>query len=699
MDNIEFNAHVESVISFLRTLVIKVESLGVTDNNVLLENGHPPPNDKKEWRYYLNMAGEYHYTDTPMYVNSIDNGDSILFSKDQLDIHLATRRAYQPGEYWYQRLIETYPGQVDLIHGILDPINVDVAIKAEDYKILRYNKNLIGPNEDHLIPELQHWITAYAHRHLRSEYLYTEDLKLPTELATMYGLMIPLILIIRLEAYGTRYVSDYHLWNRLNSYGNFSGYRKTLGASQKMWLYRNIQYLRNNMGKNFTLEELIDNLLTPESVPIFHYKAVMDTSTMMEDGKVSNLFYRERLNFKELDYDAGVRYDSQFLLNKERMLAVDNNMLFQQHIVETEELGEQVTFNDLSTKVLDSSMEDYTNRHSDTLMKTLFHQWIYMVSHRLYESIVDIVDPLTGNRSRLNTKDALIYWELLTRKYREGGVKELRPFWYQHVLKKDLPLRSVFRDVASDRFLPDKLVDDIRKQWFPTFKAISPDKFFEHCFNVHQVKWNTKKIYSQFHEAQRHMYTRECVSRLYENGLKWLHDPEEIPLAKDWLEEKELRLDEYDQSELLLLSWDIFTKATGWDVNGIISLREIQGSLINLMMDLSSYTIQYVKEIDDGNTTAEAGDIIHLGITGRSKMSNVGEYLIPPQLPLELKLFGSDINSRTRIKTSPVPKEDRLTGYMDNHLSANHSIELNEKVDDTIIAMRGPLHITLKEVN
>lgn len=681
MENIEFNAHVESVFSLMRTLVIKCEAIGIKDNRLLADSGYPVSDDKRRWRYYLNMSGEYHETDIPMYVTSIDNGETILFNKPNLDIHLATRRAYQPGSYWYKRLTEQYQGQVDLINGIMDPIDMDYAIAAEDYKILRYNHDLIEDNEDQLIPGLQRWINAYTQRHFINEYSYTENLQLPIDLAAMYGLMIPVVLTLRLEAYGTRNVSDYHVWNRLNSYGDFRRYRNGISHKQKMWLYRNIEYIRNNLGKNFTLEQLIENLLTPESIPIFHYRTLINTTDMTAGGSPEGLFIKERLNFKELEYDTGERYTNRDLLEIEKPLARDNALLLEHYATITDPESKESIHNDLSTKVLDSTMEDYTNRHADTLMKTLYHEWVYMTHHKLYDSIVDFVDPLNGNRIRLNTRDALIYWQLLTRKLRGEPVLAIDPFWFQTVMRKDLRSWDDFRGAAPNDWVTDYWVTNIRKQWLPTVKAISPDKFFDQCFEFHQRKWNTKKIYSQFDEYRLHAGVREIVSRLYDTGLYWLHDPKLYPDTETWLKEKELNLDQYHNTDLLQLSWDIFTKATGWDVNGIVSLRQIQSNLISLMEELSSYTIQFVKEIDDGNTTAENIDCLHLGITNLNRSSNVGDFLLPMQLPIDFHLKPDCHMDETIRYEDKNPLDHVALADMEGYLQADLILELEQQTN------------------
>ena len=179
MNSVDLDQYYADTFSLVRTMVIKIEALADRDNLVLTKAGYPVSTDKTTWRYYMNLNGDYHPTDEVMWINSIDTGEQIVFNKDSLLLHLATNREYSKGGYWFNRLVERYPGQSTLINGILSPIPYSETIEAKDYKILRYNKKLVLWNEDQLIPKLQRFVDSDVSHSFKNDYITTDDLFLP----------------------------------------------------------------------------------------------------------------------------------------------------------------------------------------------------------------------------------------------------------------------------------------------------------------------------------------------------------------------------------------------------------------------------------------------------------------------------------------------------------------------------------------
>ena len=99
-----FKAYLESIIDLAKTLVIKDHYTAERINEVLAAqygSDNIDPFNQASWKYYLNLSGDYHPTDKKMYVVSMDNMETILFSKESLLEHRATKREYAFGSRNY----------------------------------------------------------------------------------------------------------------------------------------------------------------------------------------------------------------------------------------------------------------------------------------------------------------------------------------------------------------------------------------------------------------------------------------------------------------------------------------------------------------------------------------------------------------------------------------------------------------------
>ena len=165
-----YQLYIDKVLMLAQTIVIKsedtVNGLNTFVNDQATINGTATVNTlaPKTWKYYLNVSGQYHYLDIPMYVVSIDTQQKILFNLENLALHVATATAYQFGSRLYKLLVSQFPTQEILIKGILYPVNIDEAISALDGTILGYPSNLVESNEYSLITKLQTWINGYKVR-------------------------------------------------------------------------------------------------------------------------------------------------------------------------------------------------------------------------------------------------------------------------------------------------------------------------------------------------------------------------------------------------------------------------------------------------------------------------------------------------------------------------------------------------------
>ncbi|AEV89570.1 putative virion structural protein [Pseudomonas phage OBP] len=593
LKNIEFKSYIMRTISFARTIVIKCEDIAFLDNRLMEQHyGIVPGKDKTQWRYYLNLNGDYHVTDDKMQVQSLDNGDTIEFTKANLDLHLATKRAYRQGSYYYTRLVEKYPHQSNLINGIINPIPPSESIPAKNYQILRYNTDYVMWNEYQLINALQDHIDTMVQGSFKTEYLYTDNLMLPIMLANLHGSLVSAILMIRKEADGTRYAHDFYIWSRLSSLGLSTIYKNVLNQKQTMWLYRNLEYVLRKQGRRKTFDELVDIVLTERRIPISRYEAIQTTEDMLETFKPKPMFLSRPVNLQqEFGLDTRI-WTVPEVIRKERPLALDNEDEEEQGIYEADYNIKYGLHSDIPSKVLESNMTDTTDRNPDRIMRVLHNHWIYLTSKGLYNINVDVTDIRTGKHFRVTTQESIILWHYLINRSR--GVTtctDIPEYPYYHVRKITPPTFQELRELGHKDILTEEVCKDIllNRVDFPTL--ISPDGFFTKCKEVQDRMWDHKKLYSYilnlFHSSRR----QNAVEACYETGVAKIGN---YKTYDEFLLKLDLDYYDYTPDECLDLAWAIWSKVTGWEFNDHLSIGAQQRLLINLMKDLTSYTVQYI---------------------------------------------------------------------------------------------------------
>lgn len=610
MNTADLDKYYQDTFSLVRTMVIKIEEVAKRDNLMLSKAGYSVSNDKETWRYYMNLNGEYHQTDDVMIVQSIDTGEEIVFNKANLDYHTLTKREYIRGDYWYSRLVKDYPHQSTLINGIISPIPYSETIGAADYKILRYNKNLVLWNEDQLIFKLQKYVNSISNSLFETEYLFTDNLFLPLMVQKLYADLIQAVLTIRIEDVYTRHTHEFFVWSHINSFGDFDKYKRVLTKEQTMWLFRNIAWISNNPGQQHTFDKLLYNLLTVAGIPLSKYDMVETTSTQLEDLKPTPLYRRLPLNLSEVYGREPDFFLTKTVILKEQREARGNFEQTAFYFKDALVKGENSLHSELPTKVLESVMLDYTNKHNDTLMSTVINEWAYLSSKGFLKNNILVSNPKNGDQIRISQEDAFNLWIYLIGLSNGRDPVLICPIYFDRVLKCHLPSFEEVQDAGGVYFVSDKLTADIRDRWFEPGDFLNPPDLIEYSTRVYWLAWEYKKMYSHHYDLNKRARVKGAASRMFTSGYAKLGTHK---YHHELLAEYNISLLDYTSEELKALAWEVFVKSTGWDDDLQPSTSSKQSALIELMMRLSSYTIHTVKSIDDGVETIELPNEILVG--------------------------------------------------------------------------------------
>lgn len=594
-----YQLYIESVLQLAETIVIKSQDSAEGLNRWVADYfGGNQVNavDPTTWKYYCNLAGEYHFTDETMTVVSLDTLEEITFSKETLQLHRATKRGYAYGTREYRQLVSRYPHQEMLILGVLYPVDKTRAIAAKDGTILGYPPNLVEANEYSLIANLQRWIDGYKLRWMNNQYGISDDLYPATALGIMYLNLVPAILNFRLQACKTNEAHSFHVRQYLASHGMLDQYMDHLTLKQALFLYRNIAYIERNSGQRNIFEWLVEHIMTERALPLAEYVMRHDLSNQPDEIYPALSFARNPLNPPQSVVGQNA-VALEVLLQKEDKLAranpqerVDKQELIQQRL-------ENSPSNVVLTKALESSMIDYSNATPYTLEDILVNHWLWLSSNGLYyQAVVAVTNPKTGERIPMMVKDAFVFaWYAFCASW--GLRLETIPKMYAKRVQR-IPTPSVdeLMKVANAKVLPRSFAQQVR-DWQPALvPMISTEAFYNAGVEIYQAaNWQRKLIAQQEHTLRRAM-AFGVVNRLYSDNICQLAS--EGYTYDAWFADRNIKIDDFSQNELGVAYLSITRDATGLTLSTNTSVRNVQRAMVKLLGQLSSYSVQFMTEIN-----------------------------------------------------------------------------------------------------
>lgn len=612
MSNAYYRLYVDSMILMAKTIVIKSEATasaintGLTDMKVDVDEDDP-----RTWKYYLNLSGRYHSTDTPMTVTSLDTREEISFDVQTLSVHRRTLRDYAFGTRFYEQLVTRFPAQRDLIHGILNPVDIDVAIAAPDGKILYIDQGLIEENETALVSQIQERIDSFMLRYNVAEFVMVDDLYPAAHLALLF-LNLPLFIEdARLVNCHTEQVHSFHIRQYLASNGRLDAYISHLDKEQMLFLYRNILYIQRNAGKQDTFKWLVDKIMTHRHLPVaefnLHHNVSDQPDNLYPTVEVKRVDLTTLASGNPLD-----TFTVDEIVNRAAQVAPGNYDQIDATIAEVTELMTNSSSNKLKTKMLESSVVDRSNDYALTFSDVLLNHWLYFAQEGWYKTIISFDNPLTGDQLWFNTKDAFILFIYALNRALGQDLKYVPNPDAVMVRKQFLPTRADLRKITEKERVPDALLDKLIQDQPVLGDLVSVEAFYSKCEEIHHAWKEHNWIYtSQEHYESRgqaeaaalHLYmNKECK---LDNGTQITYD--------QWLKEHSLDVTNFSKAEFELLYTNLLALATGTSLKVTVSLAELQAAMIRLLTQLSSYTVQFLTELRGTDMLSLNWSAIRLG--------------------------------------------------------------------------------------
>lgn len=392
-------------ILFSKSIIFKVDIIATTINTNLEENGYSVNEyDKYSWKYYLNLAGKKHVSNKEVFIKLIETGDIVELTKDVLEQYKYTKEELLKYENFYNEIINTYPTEIDYIKGCLNPCDIEFAIESKEGTILSYNKFFLETNETNIMSQVQEYLVKILYRWKIDKYNKHENLYVPSLLGIIYNNLPSFILNVRLKNINTPFVHSYLLqeYFKSNGLGLFIPY---LNNMSKFWLYRNLEYIKHNIGKNKTLKDIIDNVFTPNSIGIARLE-IKDYTGIKENSynKTSNtrkvIITPDALNTYYDSTDTNITISEILeseLVEVDPMEGLTDEYLsnFEHELNNVENTLELLKQNSETTKLLYITPKKIFDFFSNRIESLIFN-WVYMLKNDIYYTVVDYNDPNNG---------------------------------------------------------------------------------------------------------------------------------------------------------------------------------------------------------------------------------------------------------------------------------------------------------------
>lgn len=597
-----YQLYVDKVLQLARTIVVKSELTATAQNKFVTDYYGPAAVDTvnpQSWKYYLNLSGEYHPVDTPMFVVSMDTRENILFSKQNLEIHRATKRGYAFGSRPYEALVAQYPTQETLIKGILYPVDIDEAVAAPEGKILGYPSDLVEANEYSLIAKLQGWIDRFYIRWVNKQFTLSDDLYAATYLGLMYLNMVPAIMTFRLEACKTNEAHSFHVRQYLASHGFLDKFMDQMTTEQTLFFYRNIAFIERNVGKCDTFEWLVEHIMTQRSLPLSEFVMRHDLQKLPTKLYPELTFERNPLN----DAYSGKAQDAitlEELLDKENPLARDNSQLKDDYEPVVQEQMENSLSGVVLTKVLESALVDYSNPGPNTFEDVLMSHWLYLSARDKYLAFVNITNPKTGEVLPFTVKEAYIFvWYAFSKSigFELTKVPQILAKRVQRI--ETPPTAQQLLNIADKKLLTLADAQQVIATRPTIGSLLSTDAFYDTCVEVHAAMHTQRKLVASTQHHEKRAMMQSMVNLMYCDRVCTLAPTNTTYEA--WFAQQGIKIDDLSLSQLAAMYLETVQKATGMDLHKTTSLQELQAAMTRMLVQLSSYSVQVITDINFAN--------------------------------------------------------------------------------------------------
>lgn len=663
-----YRTYFDETVALARSICIKETLTPAAQNEHLAASGYPVGLRKETWKYYLNIAGEYHPTDRPIYVTSTDTQERIFFDKRVLADHPLTRQEYGPGGPYYRELCRRYPEHVELIDRIILPADMQTAIAADSWTIVAYDERYVGEGETQLMERIQDWIRAHATRWHITSFGVTHGLYPASMLAVLYQHLVPAIINIRAELSRTAQAADFHIWAYLGSRLRLDRFKEYLDHRQSMYLYRNIDYIQTHIGKESTMRSLLENITRPTNLYAYRYDITQSDNELIENRVSTPLALVSPYEAPDAETDQDKRKPVDVALSLTKDLAIYN----------TEDLDtdQRQLRHEASTKIIDTLPTGLVEMRLEPPPNEILYPpdairvglWFKLAAQGRYQTKYEIAIGEIGSvvLTPYEACQLLFFCAFMEKGLMPEAIGNIR---LPHLPLYERPSLPEVNSHLSDYLLKRNYGEAFLSNWHPLSAIEDSEALIEMADRVSKSMYQNRVLSKQPGYAIDQSIMADVHQQFYPCTIEHYGDL----TFEDFALQIELPISRMDTDDYAELGKALLREVGGVDLDDLgISRRH--RAMVDILRLLTSYGILFV---DGEHLLSDAW----IDLDGIKPVDN--KFLVENHqpLPIGLDTFNQG-NAQTNLSTDVhITPEYRLTGLYDRHSSINIGLDLDHHSD------------------
>ena len=196
---------------------------------------------------------------------------------------------------------------------------------------------------------------------------------------------------------------------------------------------------------------------------------------------------------------------------------------------------------------------------------------------------------------QMSVKDAFIVMFYAYTQIHKKNFKYIPQAIAYNVLRDKFPTFEELRSNVSQRLISDKLINAIQDHVTPLTTYISTEQFYIDCSASHKAYLKLWELYSFQEHPRSRAYCQQLVESHYMDRTCTLVD-ESITFER-YFKDLSFPIADLTQTEYEQLCMDAINIATGSNLVTVVTLGEVQKELLHLMGELSSYPLQYLRNV------------------------------------------------------------------------------------------------------